>query len=64
MSPSAMLLACLAMLERTELLCNGLIQNRRHEMNEFKQTIGHILVMQLLVAAIIVEQWSTPADAK
>ena len=33
-------------------------------MNQFRETIGHILIMQLLVAAIIVERWSAPGNAK
>ena len=33
-------------------------------MNEIKETIGHILIMQLLVAAIIVDHWSTPGEAE
>jgi len=64
MSPPAMPLACSAMLYRAEFLCNGVIQIWRHAMNEFKETIGHILIMQLLVAAIIVERWSMPGEAE
>ncbi len=33
-------------------------------MNEIKETIGHILIMQLLVAAAIVERWSAPGDTE
>ena len=31
-------------------------------MTELKETIGHILVMQLLVAAIVVEHWAQSGD--
>ena len=27
-------------------------------MEDFRETVGHILIMQLLVAAVIVDRWS------
>lgn len=27
-------------------------------MNEFKETLGHILIMQMLVAAVLVDRWA------
>jgi hypothetical protein len=33
-------------------------------MTEFKETIGHILIMQLLVAAVIVDKWMSSESPK
>lgn len=27
-------------------------------MNQFKETLGHILIMQMLVAAVLVDRWA------
>ena len=31
-------------------------------MSEFRKTIGYIVIMQLLIVAVVVDQWSNPED--
>jgi hypothetical protein len=32
-------------------------QQRRTVMQEFKQAVGHILIMQMLVVAVLADRW-------
>jgi len=33
-------------------------------MSEFRQTVGHIVIMQLLIAAMVVDKWTSKEPQK
>jgi hypothetical protein len=58
-APYAMRLTLLAMLKDAKPMPNSIRNNGRYSMHEFKQVVSHIVVMQVLVIAVLVDRWAS-----